>query len=339
MGGIRSRGSWLAKARCWLVYMSLAVVGVTVGGGCAVSHGGGGLSHSRLSGRSNAGSVSALRQLVARVPCPPSGRLRAASRAELAAFAPVAAVTCEETDRTYRGDGRWLVSIHKASWSGVTALQRDFERQDRFDRHVRWCLDVVVLGPPVLFVDRRGHYLFARYPLEHPCVQPLPSTLRSAERHRWTVVATTRIRQEATAAEVAARCDAQGKDMVAIDVGYGIRPSRGGSVFPRDHVPLKACIYRVSAHDAGVGNFVRAIRFDARQSASLRAALTGPGDTSSSCPSESTFAWLVNRDSTEGFQIPIELGGCWRLERGDGTLGGGSDPATLGRLLGPSRHR
>jgi hypothetical protein len=332
MGEVRSRGRWSAKARRRRFYVMLVVVGVTVGG-CRVSHGEGGPDHSRLGRHISAGSASALRRLVAKVPCPPVGRVMAASRADLAAFDPVAAVTCEETDRTYPGDGRWLVSVHRASWSGVTALQRAFERQDRFDRHVKACLDVLVVGPPVLFVDRRGHYLVARYPREHPCTRPLQSTLRSVERHRWTVVSTTRIRQQATAVEVTAGCDAHGKNMLTIDVGSGIRPSPGGPVFTHDHARLKACIYRVSVNSAEVDNFVRGVRFDARQSASLRAALTGPGRTSSSCPSERTFAWISNRDGTEGFQIPIELGGCWRLERGDGTLGSASNPATLRQLL------
>jgi hypothetical protein len=333
MRSFHSCGSWSVKAPGWLGLLGVAAVGLIASlAGCGVTQGG--VARTQRSVRPAAYSVSALRRLVADAPCPPPRAVRAASRAQLGAFDAVAAVSCGEAERTYRGAGEWTVAIRRASASGIPALQRAFERPDRFDPPNTICAAVLIAGAPVLFVDPHGHYLVARYPVEHPCGHPLDGVLRAVHQHAWTVVSTSKVRQQRTAAELGAGCDPQLKNMVAIDLQFGNAPSPGGPVFTyRPHSLLDACIYRVSPADLDLGNFVRGIHFDASQSAQVRAALTGPGDTTRSCPAEKTFAWIVAPGSNDG--VFLELGGCWRLQRDQAhvTLGTASDPATLARLL------
>lgn len=284
-------------------------------------------------------SVSTLRRLVAHDPCPLLTRVPVASRAQLAAFSAVAAVTCTEAERTYR-DGEWTVVVRKASASSIASLQREFERPDRPGRPNALCAAVLIVGAPVLFIDRAGRFVRVRYPIDRTCDQPLESVMKAVAAHRWITVATTKVKQQFTRAELAAGCPGEMKNMVAIDLRAGMSKSRGGPVFTYDPTALlDACIYRVAAANPEIGRFVRGIHFDARQSAQLRAALTGPGRIPGRCPAASRFASIVPKDSN--FGVFLELGGCWRLQRDQAreTLGSASDSALLARLLGAGRPR
>lgn len=281
----------------------------------------------------NVEGTSALRRLVERTPCPPPKHSPVATRAELAAFPAVAAVTCRYDERTYPHDGQWSVLIKKASATSVEELKRAFERPDvPAPGHDVACTDVLIRGAPVLFVNAAGDYVVPRYPIDHTCEHPLPATLHAVDRQPWKAISTTRLQQERTPAELAAGCADRIKNVVALDVRFGTDSSAGGPVFAfHPHVSLTACIYRVSAHDTEVGNFVRGLHLYGRQSAELRQALTGPGPAGQTCPAQDTFAAISTRG---GDTVYLELGGCWRLERDEAhvTLGT-ADPAIVSRLL------
>jgi hypothetical protein len=324
------------RQRRLLIWVLVAAVVV----GCAGCGTGQVKAHDELSSpsaRPVGHSVSALRQLVAHKPCPLFTRVPVASRAQLVAFDPVAAMTCTAAERTYR-DGEWTVVIRKASAGGIASLKREFERPDRAGRPNAICATVLIVGAPVLFVDRDGRFLLARYPIDHTCGQPLESVMKAVAAHRWITVATTKVKQQFTPAELAAGCPGEMKNMVAIDLQTGMNKSRGGPVFTYDpNALLDACIYRVSPAHPDLGSFVRGIHFNARQSAQLRAALTGPGDTPGPCRDVSRFASIVPKGSN--FGVFVQLGGCWRLQRDQAheTLGSASDSALVTRRLDSSR--
>jgi hypothetical protein len=277
--------------------------------------------------------TSALRQLVSRTPCPPPKHTPLATRAELAGFPAVAAVTCSYAERTYPHDGQWSVLIKKASATGVEQLKDAFERPDvAAPRKGVACASVLIVGAPVLFVNAAGDYLVPRYPIDHTCEHPLPFTMQAVDHQPWKAISTTRLQQDRTPAELAAGCADRIKNVVGLDVRFGIDPSPGGPVFTyHPHASLTACIYHVSAHDAEVGDFVRGVHLTAAESAQLRQALTGPGPTSQTCPTQDTFAAISTRG---GDTVYLELGGCWRLERDEAHVTvGTANPATVSRLL------
>jgi hypothetical protein len=248
-------------------------------------------------------------------------------------------MTCTETERTYR-DGEWTVAIRRASADGIAGLKREFERPDRPGRPNAICAAVLFVGAPVLFVDRDGRFLRARYPIDHTCDQPLESVVKAVAAHHWITVATTKVRQQFTRAELAAGCPGQMKNMVAIDLEMGMGKSHGGPVFTYfPNARLGACIYRVSTAHPDLGSFVRGIDFNARQSAKLRAGLNGPGDTPGPCPPVSRFAWIFPKGSNSG--VFLQLGGCWRLQRDQAheTLGSASQSAIVARLFDQDRAR
>lgn len=278
--------------------------------------------------------TAALRHLVRHTPCPAPKGTSSITRAQLAAFPAVAAVTCTEVERTIPHQGEWSVLIKKASSTGITALKHAFELPDspRPTGQVA-CLDVLIIGAPVLFVDAQGHYVVPRYPIDHTCNRPLPATLHAVNRQPWHAISTKKLQQQQTPAELAAGCSDKIKNVVALDVHFGIDASPGGPVFTyHPHAQLRACIYRASPRDDQVGDFVRGIHFTPHQSAQLRAALTGPGTTNNSCPSQDTFAAIATRG---GDSIYLELGGCWRLQRDEPhvTLGT-ANPNIIKQLLG-----
>lgn len=334
IGVSRIRRMRVTAGRRRRLFAGVVATGVIAGcAGCGAAR----VSHNRPSsaGKPVVYSVSGLRQLVAHEPCPLLKRVPISSRAQLRALDPVAAMTCTEAERTYR-DGEWAVAISRASASGIASLERDFERPDQPARPNAICAAVVVFGAPVLFVDRNGHFLRARYPVDHTCDQPLESVIKAVAAHHWITVATTKVRQQLTPAELAAGCPGEMKNMVAIDLQMGIGRSRGGPVLTHEpNAPLDACIYRISPTQPDLGSFVAGIHFDARQSAALRTALSGPGGIPGPCPAVTRFASIVARGDNSG--VFLQLGGCWRLQRDQAhaSLGSASDPALVARLLDP----
>jgi hypothetical protein len=255
-----------------------------------------------------------------------------ATRAQLAAFPAVAAVTCSYAERTYPGQGEWSVRITRASATRIAKLKAAFLRPDARSRGTVVCFGVLITGAPVLFVDAAGRYIEAAYPIERTCGQPLPATLRAVGRQPWHPVASTRVHQDRTPAEVATGCADRIKDVVGLDVQFGVSASPGGPVFTyHPQALLTACIYFRSPRDPEVGDFVRGVRLDGRQSDELRASLTGPGPTGRSCAAQDAFASISTRG---GDTVYLELGGCWRLHRDDAHAAlGTADAAVVRRLL------
>ena len=176
----------------------------------------------------------------------------------------------------------------------------------------------------------RSRWWCSRFPRDR-CGQPQADALDAARGLAWRDIGVRKIKQQVTAAELAAHCGPAFKDLIHIDDQFGTDLSRGGPVF-RFHHPdvLHACIYR-EGRDPEVGQFVRGVPLDAAQSRRLRSALTGAGVPASGCSPQSRFAVI----SVSGDYVVVELGGCWRVQRDEAhvTLGT-ADPSVLRRLLG-----
>lgn len=272
-----------------------------------------------------------LATLTRRAPCPPPAKAKLATRAQLRTYPAVAALYCTEADRTYPHDGEWAVEIRKASRTGIGVLVHALDQPDGKPTGGA-CLDYLILAPPLVFVDAHGNYLVPRYPRDR-CGQPEAAAVAAVRDHHWRVISVRKVKQQATAAEVAANCGADSKNMLYLDSQFGADPDSGRPVFAsRPDAVLRVCVYRVRPAEPDVGTFLRAVRLSARESARLRAALSGAG-TARSCPPQPEFADVLDGS---GDYVMVELGGCWRVDRGDRaheTLGT-ADATVVGRLLG-----
>lgn len=287
-------------------------------------------------GQAPAASTLDLAALTANAPCPFDAGTKPATRSDLESFHAVAALSCNQSDRTFPGEGEWSVETRRATDDGIAALVSAFDQpnqsQPPSDAPSNLACSLVGYGPMLTLVDADGHSLVPSAPTD-ACGTPLQSVMQAVMRLQWQPVGTRRLNQVATPEALTAGCIMQVKDVPVMDAQSHIGASPGGPVFTEGpDGPLGVCIYRVGT-DSMVGTFTRAVKLDPTGSTALRAALTGAGPTGS-CADQPDFATVTARG---GGTVYLELGGCWRLDRNDGgrdRLGSASEPKVVQELLG-----
>src|SRR5579871_3905109 len=245
------------------------------------------------------------------VPCEGSYYRHPVGPKAFSRFHAVTAVVCIAVLRTYPGRGQWLVMSRKVAVSGIPNWQRYFEQPNDPNvppKNDGCTMNLEFVLVPV-FIDRRGHALVPRAPVDR-CDHPLG--LAPGEqmiRVRWRTVQVRKIRQTISAAAVAANCPMRWGNVVA----EGVPQLRSGeSFFAPTPRTARVCIYRAPADDLADGEFVRGMRLGPAQTRDLLGALTG--SPKSHCPNQRTFAMILASGSTLG--ASIELGGCWRVAPG-----------------------
>jgi hypothetical protein len=244
-------------------------------------------------------------------------------------FHAVTAVSCTQGFRIYPRQGQWEVFVRRVAVSGVPAFQRYFEQPDEpnVPKNGICTADLRGILVPV-FVDRDGHTLVPRTPVDR-CGHPLG--LPEGEkpmRVRWHVVRVRRIKQVITAAAVAANCPMRWGNTVAW-AGPPRDSTTGGPLFTVAPRTVRVCVFRTPPNNFATGNFVRGFRLDASHTGRLLRALTGAGPRRG-CAKQRTFAVLIR---SPGSIASVELGGCWRVERPD-RLAGTANPAVAKTILG-----
>jgi hypothetical protein len=266
--------------------------------------------------------------LTKNVPCY-DGHQRLVGPKTLRDFKGVTAVSCIDGTRTYPGDGQWSVRIRRIAVSGVAGLQRYFEQPSRHTLpRGGGCLLVARFILVPTFVDSRGRWVVPRTPVN--ACGPAPRSRKAEQRVHWQVVSVRKLKLMVSAAALKAHCAMGIKDLPAGGIGPLNRTS-GGRVFKAPPRTVQACIYRTSANDFEVGNFVRGFSLDAAQTRRLLGAMTRAAP-SGSCSAERTFAVI---HAGAELWAEVELGGCFRVGRTypDYALGG-ADPAVVRAVLG-----
>lgn len=243
-------------------------------------------------------------------------------------FHAATAVICTEGTRTYPGQGRWWVRIRRVAVRGAAALQRYFEQPNGPTlKKGEGCFQVLRRITVPTFVDREGHWLMPRTPVDG-CGEPRSGYGPLFRAVRWRVVSVRRVRLMISASALAAHCAMGVKDLPGGGIGP-LRSTSGGPLFDVAPKAARVCIYRT--RDFEVGNFVRGFSLDAGQTRRLLRAMTRAAP-SGSCPAERTFV-LVNGGG-DGW-AEVELGGCFRVGRTYPDYGmGAADPAVVRAVLG-----
>jgi hypothetical protein len=266
--------------------------------------------------------------LTADVPCP-TGHERLVGPKALRRFQAVGAVSCIDGTRTYPGQGRWLVRIRRVAVGNVADLQRYFEQPNGPKlRKGQACLLVarIILVPP--FVDRQGHWLVPRTPVDG-CGEPRSGYGPLFRAVRWHVVSVHKMRLMISADALTAHCAMEIKDLPAGGIGP-IPSTAGGPLFKSSPRTVRACIYRTPRNDFEVGDFVRGFSLGLVQTRRLLGAMTGAAP-SGSCPAERTFAVIHAKPE---LWAEVELGGCFRVGRTYPDYGmGAADPAVVRSIL------
>lgn len=273
-----------------------------------------------------------LSKLTQSAPCIPPKHVVRSDRRHIVAFHPVAAILCRYGDRRFPHEGEWDVLIRRGTRTDVDGLVAALDRPDeRIPKNVI-CASVLISTPPVVLVDAAGQILFPRFPLDQ-CSQPQLRARNVLEHLPWKQLSVRRVKQQFTQAELSSHCFPSWKNELYFDAKFAIGRSAGGPVFT--HQPkarLHACIYRTPPGSLEAGRFVRGQALDAARSARLRTALAGSGPEGS-CPPQRDFAVIA---TSAGATVNVELGGCWRVQRGDNSGIGGADAAVVRALLKPS---
>jgi hypothetical protein len=266
--------------------------------------------------------------LTRHVPCPTGGTAASApSREELAAFHAVAAVTCGQEERSFRGAGEWEVAVRQVGSTGVAALQASYELPSEPQSN-GLCLTNLVGVSPVALVDADGRSLVPGTPVDG-CRKPLSAVISALRAVEWRDVSVRKLRQLVTPQAQAAGCPMAWKNENWMYAQFGTHRSPGGPVFVSAPATVRVCLYRVRGSDFEVGDFVRGFRLDEASTKRLLGALTGPGPTGS-CPGVREFAVAL---ASPGLEANVELGGCWRVQRPYPNPGTGTaDPAVVRTL-------
>jgi hypothetical protein len=266
--------------------------------------------------------------LTQRVSCSPPRT--PGSKAQLLAFHAVTAVRCGQETRQYPGQGEWLVSVRRIATTGVVALQAAYELPSQ-PLGGGPCLASLILVPPVVLVDAAGRAIAPEYPRDD-CGQPLAAVLRALQTATWREVSAVKMQQLVTPQAQAANCDIQWKNENWLAGQMRWHASRGGPLFSQPPKAVHVCIYRVGGPDLLVGDFERGLTLSATNSQRLLAALAGRGP-SGSCPPQRQFAVVTAVGASPPGEANVELGGCWRVQRPDLSVGTGSAEAAVIQAL------
>jgi hypothetical protein len=244
---------------------------------------------------------------------------------QVARFDAVAVVQCANGTRRYAGDGEWATLARRVATTGMPRLLTALKRPDERARSGVACA-AIAYGPlDILLVDRHGRYLHPRFP-ETGCGAPQPAFSSALAALRWRTVSVTRVQQLRSQAAIDSGCEMAWKNLHALLIGPARAAPSGPVLTERPRAALQICLYGRSK-DPDAGSFRRGLTLTGAPAAALRTALGGAG-SASSCPLVADFAVVF----AGGPWVEVELGGCWRVLRGD-TVGTAS-PSAVTSLLG-----
>ncbi len=317
------------RLRRWAAVGGVAAVLLVVAGAALIElrHPGSTAPQSRSAPLDTAASD----RLALNAPCDRvTGREEPAGLAQIATFDTVAVVECRFDNKAYPGEGEWSVLIRRVADAGLADLLTALQRPDDDPNPPQGggCA-LVGYGPlRILLADGQRRYLHPRAPTT-TCGVPQQQVQSVIDGLDWRTVSVTRIEQTRSQASIDAGCEMAWKNENAM--GMGGHLGSGGPVFVQHpDADLKVCLYK-RAGDPDVGEFDRSVVLSGTEGQQLREALAGPGPAGE-CAAQTGFAVIF----AGGPYVNVELGGCWRVVRGDldSSSTGSAQPDVVKRLLG-----
>ncbi|MGH8861997.1 MAG: hypothetical protein ACRDVG_12330 [Jatrophihabitantaceae bacterium] len=264
-----------------------------------------------------------LAKLTAKVSCTNDKRVHIAAPNEVRTLGAVAVVICDYGQRRYP-DGVWSVRIKKVTTSGLAGLLAALDRPDTPATPGERCLDYLDLDPALYLVDADGKDIHPRYTRDG-CGHLQRGAVKATDRLSWNTAGVTKVSLDIPNDPVQRECGNGWKDVISIEAGLK-SSSAGGAELPSSTAIV--CVYLV-IDDPISGRYIRGVHLDPTLTAALRSALDRPGRPGT-CVQQKKFA--VVHDAS-GQLVYVELGGCWRVLRADGSVGR-ADAAGVQAALG-----
>lgn len=257
-------------------------------------------------------------------------------------FVPAAAYVCFDQQRTYPGDGVWIVTVEQRLEGDLQPLREalllpDTPTPSASPGVTFACAATLVIRPTLSLVSTTGDVLRPRAPVDF-CDDQLPAVDNAVEQLRHVTVSVvkwdrleTQAKVDADHKAVVAGCTPLTKD----DFSHGLVASQlspGGPIeYPAAQVTL--CRYRAVPASPPDATFVAARRLTEAQTRRLLAAITLPGKPGGCSRPHDGILQLATPTAT--LPLTIELGGCSRVARewqGQSSVGR-ADPGVVSALM------
>jgi hypothetical protein len=241
-------------------------------------------------------------------------------------FATAWVVRCRDEIRDVPGKGKWTVSVVERADTPATELVAEL-RKPSDPRSDGACTMELRVPPYFLLVDSAGRVILPAVP-DDSCGQPRVEATKPLERLDFRVVSETPRTQVQSQRSVDSDCPDMYKDMIAITEDTA-RPAPATAAWTTAVEALRLCVYRAEADLVG-----RLATTSVIGPAPARhvVELLGKAGPAAPCASPHTrFATLAPAGTTSS--VMVELDGCHRLLRQDGTLGQ-LDAATVTAITG-----
>lgn len=222
-----------------------------------------------------------------------------------AGFDPVLLISCEEQERTTPHDGEWTVLAEEHATSGLAAIVAALRSTPPPPPPGEIaCASDLPIDPWFLLVDRSGRVVLPVIPHDRACDKPIYLPL---DKLHFTTVSTKRLRQQATAAELATGCTDSWKNeprMMAND-GYS-RPATSSVTVAS--TPIDVCTYRSSSTDPEVGDFAGGVQLSAADATRIGRLMHADAPSAGAvCAPAGDYAVVHTNDGSWTY---VSLSGC-----------------------------
>ena len=231
----------------------------------------------------------------------------------------VSATRCLYDFRLVPGDGEWLFKTEQKAATGLGALADALRLPSEQQPSGLAC--AAVAYPPVILTvtNTAGRTSHPDVP-QAACGGPLPAATAAITALPWTTIATTKVRQTRSQAEVVSNCPDAYKPMIALTADDPTVQPITVDVVPQS---LVVCRYALDPDPADVisdvggpphrgGKFASASSLDTAAGGSLLAAVAAAPPAKPCDKPDAPFA-VVQPVDGPGPGLTVELGGCHRV--------------------------
>jgi hypothetical protein len=228
-------------------------------------------------------------------------------------FATTSVVRCREEIRDLPGKGKWAVAIVERTDTPATELVAEL-RKPSDPRSDGPCTMELRVPPYFLLVDSSGRAILPSVPNDS-CGQPRIDATKPLERLDFHIVSETPRTQVQSQQSVDSDCPDAYKDLIAITEDTA-RPAPATAAWATTVEALRLCRYQT---DGQVGHLGTSLVIGPTPTKQVVELLGKAGPAADCATPHTQFATLSPVGTTNS--VAVELDGCYRLLRQDGTLG------------------
>jgi predicted small lipoprotein YifL len=240
-------------------------------------------------------------------------------------FVTVAVVRCRSEVRDQPGQGKWSVQITERADSPATELVAEL-RKPSDARTAELCTLELVIPPLFFLLDPAGKAIAPAIPTDS-CGKPRRDARAELDKLPFRTVSEKPVAQVQSPQSQGSGCADSWKDMFAIQAKDARRST--GSTLNTPVTTLTVCGYdKLTGDQLPVGHLSGSHAIDGEAARNLLAALDKAGPAADCGAQHTRFAVLTGPNNTGGHAM-VELDGCHRLLRADGSLGQLDDATVL----------